>query len=91
MKSLESPIERRSSNEAISESSAATAIQRQAAKLPSDLFLYAAGGSIAASLALKMMGRDKDSLFVGQWVPAFLVLGLYNKLVKLFGSNTQGA
>ena len=33
------------------------------------------------------MGRDKDALFVGQWAPTFLILGLYNKLVKVAGSD----
>ena len=65
----------------------AEAIENQTAKLPSDLFLWAAGGSIATSLTLKMMGRDKDALFVGQWAPTFLILGLYNKVVKLMGSD----
>ena len=56
---------------------------------PSDMFLWAAGGSILASLALKMSGRDRDALFVGQWAPTFLLLGLYNKLVKIFGPDTR--
>lgn len=66
-----------------------TAIERQTAKVPSDLFLLAAGGSIAASLTLKIMGREKDALFVGQWAPAFLLLGIYNKMVKLFGTDPR--
>jgi len=66
-----------------------TAIERQAAKVPSDLFLVAAGGSIAASLALKLAGREKDALFVGQWAPAFLLLGIYNKIVKIFGTDPR--
>lgn len=65
----------------------AKAIEQQTAKLPSDTFLWAAGGAIAGSLALKMAGRDKDALFVGQWVPTMLILGLYNKLVKVAGSD----
>jgi hypothetical protein len=71
------------------ESRSATAIERQTAKLPSDTFLYAAGGAIALSLSLKVMGRHKDALFVGQWAPTFLLLGLYNKLVKLFGTDPR--
>ena len=67
----------------------ARAIEQQTAKLPSDTFLWMAGGSIAASLTLKLMGRDKDALFVGQWAPTFLILGLYNKLVKVAGSDNQ--
>ena len=65
-----------------SEGVVARAIEQQTAKLPSDTFLWLAGGSIAASLTLKIMGREKDALFVGQWAPTFLILGLYNKLVK---------
>jgi hypothetical protein len=62
-------------------------IEEQTAKLPSDIFLWAAGASILGSLALKAMGDEKDSQFVGQWAPTFLILGLYNKLVKLHGSE----
>ncbi len=65
----------------------AEAIEHQTAKLPSDLFLWAAGASIAGSLALKAMKRDEDALFVGQWAPTILLLGTYNKVVKLFGSD----
>ena len=65
----------------------AKTIEEQTAKLPSDTFLWAAGGSIAASLTLKLIARDKDALFVGQWAPTFLILGLYNKLVKQLGSD----
>jgi hypothetical protein len=71
------------------EGSVAYAIEQQTAKLPSDTFLWLAGGSIAASLTLKIMGRDRDALFVGQWAPTFLILGLYNKLVKVIGSDNR--
>lgn len=67
----------------------ATAIERQTAKLPSDAFLWAAGASIATSLTLKVMGKRHDALFVGQWAPTFLLLGIYNKLVKIFGTDTR--
>lgn len=65
----------------------ARAIEEQTAKLPSDTFLWLAGGSIVASLTLKVMGQGKTALFVGQWAPTFLLLGLYNKLVKVAGSD----
>ena len=65
----------------------ARSIEQQTAKMPSDWFLWAAFGSIAASLAFKASGKDHASLFVGQWAPTFLILGLYNKLVKLHGSE----
>jgi hypothetical protein len=65
----------------------AKAIEEQTSKLPSDVFLWAAVGSIATSLTLRMMGKSNQSLFVGQWAPTFLILGLYNKLVKVQGSE----
>ena len=69
------------------EGAVARAIEQQTAKLPSDIFLWLAAGSIAASATLKIMGRDKDAIFVGQWPPTFLILGLYNKIVKVLGSD----
>src|SRR5215216_1364572 len=72
-----------------SEGPIARTIEEQTAKLPSDLFLWAAGGSIVGSLALQCMGRQHASLFVGQWAPTFLILGLYNKIVKVAGSDRQ--
>lgn len=65
----------------------ATAIEEQTAKLPSDLFLWLAMGSIAISLGFKIAGKNDKALFVGQWPPTFLLLGLYNKLVKLEGHD----
>ena len=65
----------------------ARTIEQQTAKLPSDTFLWAAVGSISVSLALMMMGQEKKANFVGQWAPTILILGLYNKMVKLHGSE----
>jgi hypothetical protein len=65
----------------------ARSIEQQTAKLPSDLFLWAAFGSIAGSLAFNMSKKAHAALFVGQWAPTFLLLGIYNKLVKLHGSE----
>lgn len=62
-------------------------IEGQTTKLPSDFFLWAAGGSILGSMMFQVMGEKEKSLFVGQWAPTFLILGLYNKLVKVMGSE----
>lgn len=69
------------------EGKVASSIEKQTAKLPSDVFLWAAGASIAASLTLKMMKRGDDAVFVGQWAPTILLLGTYNKIVKILGSD----
>jgi hypothetical protein len=65
----------------------ARTIEQQTAKLPSDIFLWAAGASILTSLVLKAQGRTHDALFVGQWPAPFLLLGVYNKIVKIHGSD----
>lgn len=70
-----------------SEGTLAKMIEEQTAKMPSDIFLWAAGGSIIGSLAFQLIGDEKKSLFVGQWAPTFLILGLYNKMVKVWGSE----
>lgn len=70
-----------------SEGRVARAIEEQTAKLPSDTFLWIAIGSMATSATLQLMGNKQASVFVGQWAPTLLILGLYNKLVKQLGSD----
>ena len=70
-----------------SEGRVAKAIEEQTAKLPSDTFLWLAIGSMATSATLQLMGNKQASVFVGQWAPTLLILGLYNKLVKQLGSD----
>lgn len=67
----------------------AKAIESQTSKLPSDWFLWASLGSMAASASLKMMGKNHTALFVGQWAAPFLLLGLYNKIVKQQGHDHE--
>ncbi len=69
------------------EGTVARTIESQTARLPSDTWLWLAGASIAGSLTLKMVGKDHDALFVGQWAAPFLLLGIYNKIVKVAGSD----
>jgi hypothetical protein len=72
-----------------SEGPVARAIEEQTAKLPSDTFLWAAVGAISASISLQLMGKRHASLFVGQWAPTLLILGLYNKSVKELGHDAN--
>jgi hypothetical protein len=81
------PIFEENEPEKHSEGSIAKSIEQQTAKLPSDVYLWAAGGAIAASAVSQLMGKPKLSLFVGQWVAPFLLLGVYNKIVKVAGSD----
>ena len=56
-------------------------------QVPSGTYLSLAVGSIGLSLALRLMGQKHAATFVGQWVPTILILGLYNKVVKVEGSE----
>jgi hypothetical protein len=71
------------------EGKVAKAIEEQTSKLPSDTFLWTALGAMGAAAALRLMGRKHLSLFIGQWAAPILVMGLYNKLVKVGGHDQQ--
>ena len=60
--------------------SEARAVGRQAARRPPDLWLWGALGSLGASLLLASLGKKHDALFVGQWAPTFLLLGIYDRI-----------
>ena len=64
-------------------------IEKQTAKIPSDVFLFAALGAMAVSAGLKIAGQKHSALFVGQWAAPFLLFGIYNKIVKVEGSDKE--
>ena len=70
-----------------SEGEVARTIESQTARLPSDTFMWAAFASMGIALLLQTTGRKHESLFVGQWAAPFLLFGVYNKLVKIAGSD----
>lgn len=65
----------------------ARAIEEQTAKLPSDVFLWSSLASMGISLGLIIAGHKRTALFVGQWAAPFLLLGIYNKIVKTQGRD----
>jgi hypothetical protein len=85
--SAEHAEDENSEAQTMTEGPVARAIEKQTAKMPSDIFLWAALGSIALSLSLQLTGRRQPANFVGHWAPTFLTLGLYNKLVKVAGHD----
>ena len=64
-------------------------MESYSAKVPTSFFLGAAIASIAGSLILKASGKQHHALFVGQWVTPFLLLGVYNKMIKQHGSDAH--
>ena len=62
-------------------------IESQTARVPSGTYLTVAIGAMIASATLMLFGQGRLSMFVGQWAPSILIMGLYNKLVKVQGSE----
>jgi hypothetical protein len=62
-------------------------IEQQTAKLPSDIFLWSALGCMGVSLIMQAAGAKQRGNFIGQWAPTLLILGLYNKVVKVAGHD----
>jgi hypothetical protein len=73
----------------VKEGPVAKAIESVTARLPSDLFLWAGLGVLATSFAFSF-GRKRDTaLAIEPLAPVLLLLGLYNKLVKIEGHDQE--
>jgi len=66
-------------------------IERLTAALPSVTWLALAAGSIAVAIALKIARRNHASLFAAMFAPSLLLIGVYNKLVKIAGSDRRAS
>lgn len=62
-------------------------LEEYTASLPSSAFLGVAVVAMMLSLAFQLTGRGKWGNFIAQWVPTWLIIGVYNKLVKLEGHD----
>ncbi len=63
-------------------------VENVTARIPSMGYLGLAAGSMILSVALQAFTKQKSwANFVGLWVPSFMLIGIYNKLVKLEGSD----
>jgi hypothetical protein len=62
-------------------------VEEYTASVPSSAYLGVALGAMGLSLALQLRGDGKWGNFIGQWVPTWLLIGVYNKLVKLEGHD----
>jgi hypothetical protein len=65
-------------------------IETYTASVPSSGYLAVAIAAMGLSLACQVAGRGKWGNFIAQWVPTWLIIGLYNKLVKLEGHDRYG-
>ena len=71
------------------EGETAKMLEEQTAKIPSDVYLWAAVGTMVLSAGLFLTKNKHASIFFGQWAPSLLIIGLYNKLVKVEGHDKE--
>jgi hypothetical protein len=69
------------------EGTLARMIEQQTAKIPSDVFLTSALMAMGVSAAAQLRGRQSTSRFVGMWVAPLLIMGVYNKMIKMHGTR----
>ena len=69
------------------EGKVAKEIEDYTAEIPSDAYLWTAFGVMGVSLTFKLMQKNNLALFVGQWAAPILLMGVYNKIVKIEGSD----
>lgn len=75
-------------DEVLAEGRMTKAVERYTAKVPSVTWLGLAVGSMLISAGVAAFtNRKNTATFIGLWVPSLLLVGLYNKLVKLEGSD----
>jgi hypothetical protein len=64
-------------------------VEDYTAEIPSSAYLGIALGAMGLSLVCQAMGQGKWGNFIAQWVPTWLIIGVYNKLVKLEGHDQR--
>jgi hypothetical protein len=57
-------------------------IEKRSREIPSVAFLGIAAASVLGAVVSYARGRKQLANFVGEWVPTFLLLGLYNRIIK---------
>ena len=62
-------------------------IEEYTASIPSSAYLGVAVGAMGLSLLCQVAGHGKWGNFIAQWVPTLLIIGLYNKVVKVEGHD----
>jgi hypothetical protein len=62
-------------------------IEKYTASIPSSAYFGIALGAMALSLIAETRGQGKWGNFIAQWVPTWLMIGVYNKVVKLEGHD----
>jgi len=80
-------VDNRVSPGQVNEDQLTATIEKRTLQIPSSAYLAAAVGAMAISAGFHIAKKEHPALFIGQWAAPFLLLGIYNKLVKQHGSD----
>jgi hypothetical protein len=72
------------------ESSFTKSVARCTASIPSSVFVGVAVGAMVLSLACGLSGRGRWGNFIAQLASACVIIGVYNKLIKLEPEHNRG-
>ncbi|MCR6718742.1 MAG: hypothetical protein NVV59_00260 [Chitinophagaceae bacterium] len=78
-----------SNSSTIKEGKLAKEIEDVTARVSSDKYLWGAVGAMVVSAGYLCAGKKHTALFIGQWAAPLLIMGLYNKLVKVEGHEGE--
>jgi len=84
---METNLESTNNGSLPTEDSFTKTVENVTAEIPSSAFLGVAVGAMAVSLFFQLTGGGKWGNFIAQWAPTWLIIGVYNKLVKLEGHD----
>ena len=85
----ETPIGADQSSPQPTEDEFTKSVEEYTASIPSSAYLGIAVGAMGLSLLCQVAGRGKWGNFIAQWVPTWLIIGLYNKVVKVEGHDQR--
>jgi len=87
---MESNLSESGRNKSTEESKGAKVAEMKPKEAQTSLFITLAGAAVALSLGLAVSKREKSwAVFVGQWAPTILLLGIYDKIVKTDASTKE--
>lgn len=62
-------------------------IEHYTSMVPSGVYLTTAFAAVGLSLGLRFAGKKEAAHFVGLWPATIMLMGVYNKMVKVHGSD----
>ena len=87
---MDSNLSESGRTKSMDESKVAKVAETKPEETQPSIFITLAGAAIALSLGLALSKKKKSwAVFVGQWAPTILLLGIYDKVIKTDSSSKE--